>query len=175
MSPILLDDTPKRPSPEPSPDFFWDHEILQTTDYLSPTEHCQEFPPERPATPPPPMSTGMDFSSPNKGSAEIQLAYARLQWKHMKLKKVLKEYKVLTKVIQEENTKYIDQALKNQTFIRKLKRRNKKATDVTLSWVKKFEFQRAKVQVLKNKVKLLKEKITPAGTRLNILANAISF
>ena len=93
----------------------------------------------------------------------------------MKLKKVLKEYKVLTKVIQEENAKYRDQALKNQTFIKKLKRRNKKATYVTLSEVKKFEFQRDKVQVLKNKVKLLKEKITPAGTRLNILANAISF
>ena len=103
------------------------------------------------------------------------MAYAHLQRKHLKLKKVLKEYKVLTKVIQEENTKYKDQALKNQTFIKKLKRRNKKATDVTLSWVKKFEFQRAKVQVLKNKVKLLKEKVTPTGPRLNILANAISF
>ena len=91
------------------------------------------------------------------------------------MKKILKEYKVLTKVIQEENTKYKDQALKNQNFVKKLKIRNKKATDVTLSWVKKFEFQRAKVQVLKNKVKFLKGKITPAGTRLNILANAISF
>ena len=40
MSPILLDDSPKRPSPEPSPDFFWDHEILQIKDYLSPIEPC---------------------------------------------------------------------------------------------------------------------------------------
>ena len=103
------------------------------------------------------------------------MSYARLQRKYLKLKKALKEYNVLTKVIQEENTKYRDQALKNQTFIKKLKRRNKKAIDVTLSWVKKFEFQRAKVQVLKNKIKLLKEKITPVGTRLNILANATSF
>ena len=68
------------------------------------------------------------------------MAYARLQRKHLNLNKVLKEYKVLTRVIQEENTKYRDQALKNQTFIKKLKRRNKKATDVTLSWVKKFVF-----------------------------------
>ena len=103
------------------------------------------------------------------------MAYAHLQRKHLKLKKVLKEYKVLTKVIQEENTKYKGQALKNQTFIKKLKRRKKKATDVTLSWVKKFELKRAKVQVLKNKVKLLKEKVTLAGLSLNILANAISF
>ena len=133
MSPILLDDSPKRPSPEPSPNFFWDHDILQTTDYLSPTKHSQEIPPQRPATPPPPMSTEMDFSPPNKGSAEIQLAYPRLQRKHLKLKKILKEYKVLPKVIQEKNTKYRDQALKNQTFIKKLKRRNKKSLDVTLS------------------------------------------
>ena len=103
------------------------------------------------------------------------MAYARLQRKHLKLNKVLKEYKVLTKINQEENTKYRDQALKNQIFIKKLKRRNKKATDVTLSWVKKFELKRDKVQVLKNKVKLLKEKVTPAGSSLNILANAISF
>jgi len=45
MSPILLDDSPKRPSPEPSLFFFWDHDILQTTNYLSPTKHCQEIPP----------------------------------------------------------------------------------------------------------------------------------
>ena len=103
------------------------------------------------------------------------MAYAHLQMKHLKLKKVLKEYKVLTKFIQEENTKYRDQALKNQTFIKKLKRGNKKATYVTFSWVEKFEFQRAKVQALKIKVKILKEKVTPTGTRLNILAKAISF
>ena len=103
------------------------------------------------------------------------MAYARLQRKHLKLNKVLKEYKVLARVIQEENTKYRDQALENRTIIKNLKRRNKKATDVTLSWVKKFELKRAKVQVLKNKVKLLKEKVTPAGSSLNILANAISF
>lgn len=103
------------------------------------------------------------------------MAYAHLQRKHLNLKKVLKEYRVFTRVIQEENTKYRDQALKNQTIIKKLKRRNKKATDVTLSRVMKFELKRAKVQVLKNKVKLLKEKVTPAGSSLNILANAISF
>ena len=153
-STIVLDDSPKKASPEPSPNFFWDTKILQTIDYC----HLQNFVP-----------------SPSKESAAIQLAYARLQRKHMKLNTILKEYKVLTKVIQEENTKYRDQALKNQTVIKKLKRRNKKAIDVTLSWVKKFEFQRAKVLVLKNKVKLLKEKSTLTGTRLNILANAISF
>ena len=95
--------------------------------------------------PPPPTSIEMNFPSPSQESTKIQMAYARLQRKHLKLKKVLKQYKVLTKVIQEENTKNRDQALKNQTFIKKLKRRNKKAIDVTLSWVKKFEFQRAKV------------------------------
>ena len=95
--------------------------------------------------------------------------------KHQKLKKILKEYKVLTKIIHEENIKYREQGLKNQSLIKKLRKRNKKATDVTLSWVKKFEFQRAKVQVLKNKIKLLKEKTTPTGIRLSILANAISF
>ena len=116
----------------------------------------------------------MDFSPPNEGSVEIQLAYAQLQRKHHKLKKILKEYKVLTKVIQEENTKYREQGLKNQILIKELRRRNKKGTDVTLSWVKKFEFQRAKVQVLENKIRILKEKIAPVGTRLNILTNAIS-
>ena len=120
------------------------------------------------------MSAEKDFSPMYVGSAKIQLAYTRLQRKHKKLKKVLKEYKVLTKVIEEENNKYREQGVKNQGLVKKLRRRNKRITDVTLSWVKKFKFQRAKVQVLKNKIRILKEKTTPAGTRLNILANTIS-
>ena len=31
-SPIVLDDSPKKASPEPSSNFLWDIEILQTTD-----------------------------------------------------------------------------------------------------------------------------------------------
>ena len=90
------------------------------------------------------------------------------------MKKVLKEYKVLTKFIQEENAKYREQGVKNQGLIEKLRKKNKRVIDVTLSWVNKFEFQRDKVQLLKNKIKILKEKTTPAGIRLNILSNAIS-
>ena len=46
------------------------------------------------------------------------MAYARLQRKHLKLKKALKEYKLLTKVIQEENTKHRDQALKTRPSLK---------------------------------------------------------
>ena len=53
MSPILLDDSPKKPQSETSPDFFWDHDILQSTRYVSPTEYYQQIPPQRPSTPPP--------------------------------------------------------------------------------------------------------------------------
>ena len=67
MSPILLDDSPKRPPPEPSPDFFWDHDILQFAGYLSLTEYCQQIPPQRPSTPPPPISTEMDFLQQIRG------------------------------------------------------------------------------------------------------------
>ena len=43
-SPIVLDDSPKNASPEPSLDFFWDTEILYIADYLTPTQPCQEVP-----------------------------------------------------------------------------------------------------------------------------------
>ena len=63
-SPIVLDDSPKKASPEPSPDFFWDTKILHTTNYLTPTEPCHEVPSQRPVTPPLPTGIGMDFPPP---------------------------------------------------------------------------------------------------------------
>ncbi|CAF4411657.1 unnamed protein product, partial [Adineta steineri] len=37
--------------------------------------------------PPPPTGTEMNFPSPSQDSTEIQMAYARLQRKHLNLKK----------------------------------------------------------------------------------------
>ena len=106
MSPILVDDSSNEPLSEPLPDFSRDNDCFQSVSYLSPVENYQQTPPQRPSTPLPLMSAEKDFSLMYEGSAEIQLSYARLQRKHQKLKMVLKEYKVLTKVIHEENTKY---------------------------------------------------------------------
>ena len=68
-SPIILDDSPKKASLEPSPDFFWDTEILHTTDYLTPIEPCQEVPSQKPVTSPLPTGTEMNFPSPSQESA----------------------------------------------------------------------------------------------------------
>ena len=67
--------------------------------------------------------------------------------------------------------------LKISTFRKKikwLKRRNKKISDTTLAWVKKYRFQVAKTKVLKNKIKVLRESAGSTQTNLNSLAQAIS-
>ena len=86
----------------------------------------------------------------------------------------MKEYKVLNRVMQEENERYKDQSIKTQKEIRKMKKKNKRISHTTLGWIKKYKFQVSKIKVLKNKIRIFKEKVTPAGTRLNILADAIS-
>ena len=64
--------------------------------------------------------------------------------------------------------------LKQQEVIEKLQRKHKKALAKTLCWAKKFRLQRAKVKVLKKKIKALREQASPSGMKLNILANAIT-
>ena len=80
----------------------------------------------------------------------------------------------MIRVIQEENNRYKEHNVRKQGIIEKLQRKYIKAKVRTSYWTKKFKFQKAKVTVLKQKVKALKEQASPSGTRLNILANAIT-
>ena len=73
-----------------------------------------------------------------------QEAYDKLQRKHKKLKKTLNEYKVLNKLMQEENERYKSQSIKTQRELKKMQRKNKKISDTTLAWIKKYRFQIAK-------------------------------
>lgn len=49
-------------------------------------------------------------------------AYEKLQWKNKKLKKMIKEYKVLNIIIQEENEKFKTQGVKNHKEIKRLQK-----------------------------------------------------
>ena len=98
-----------------------------------------------------------------------------MQKKVKRLKVTVKEYKTLVKVIQKENERYREQTSKFEDIITKLKRSKKKARDLTFSWVKKFRFQKVKVKALKTKIKALEACTSSLGTKLNILANAITF
>ena len=49
-SPIVLDNSPKKASLEPSSNFLSDTKILETTDYFTFTEPCQEVPLQIPKT-----------------------------------------------------------------------------------------------------------------------------
>ena len=76
--------------------------------------------------------------------------------------------------MQEENNRYKKHNVRRQGIIEKLQTKYIKVKFRTGYWTKKFKFQKAKVTVLKQKVKALKEQASPSGTRLNILANAIT-
>ena len=97
-----------------------------------------------------------------------------MQKKIKRLKVKVKEYKTLVKVIQKENERYREQTSKFEDIITKLKRSKKKARNLTLSWVKKFRFQKVKVKALRTKIKALEVYNSSSGTKLNILANAIT-
>ena len=105
---------------------------------------------------------------------EIHEEDSKIQKKLSKLRRVIKENKVLIRVMQEENNRYKEQNVKQQGVIEKLQKKYRKAKARIGYWTKKFKFQRAKVTILKQKVKSLREQASPSGTRLNILANAIT-
>ena len=98
-----------------------------------------------------------------------------MQKKTKRLKRTIKEYKTLVKVIQKENERYKEQTSKFEDVIAKLKRSKKKARNLTFSWLKKFKFQKIKVKALRTKIKALEVYSSSSGTKLNILANAITF
>ena len=67
-SPIVLDNSPKKESLEPSLDFLWDTEILETVDYFTFTEPCQEVPLQKLDTSSLLTYIGMDFPPPPTGT-----------------------------------------------------------------------------------------------------------
>lgn len=81
---------------------------------------------------------------------------------------------MLDKVVQKENSKHKEYNLEKHEIIEKLQRKHQTSLAKTLCWEKKFRFQRAKVTVLKKKIKDLREQASPSGMKLNILDNAIT-
>ena len=88
-------------------------------------------------------------------SAETYQETSKLQKKITKLRRVAKEDSILIIVIQLENNRYKEKNLKQQNIIEKWQRKYKRAKAKVGFWTKKFQFQRAKVVVLKKKIKVL--------------------
>ena len=97
----------------------------------------------------------------------------KLKRKNKYLKKEIKEYQVLNRVIQQENNQFKAQSTNLQKEIRRLKRKNKKISDTALQWAHKIKFQVAKTKVLHQKIKALKYREGTLGGNLNILVTTL--
>ena len=100
--------------------------------------------------------------------------HRQLRKRNRKLKKEIKEYKILNPVIKQENEKFRAQSINLQKEIKSIKMKNKKISDINLKWTQKFKFQVAKTNVLKNKIKVLRTEVGTSSNNLNILATAVS-
>ena len=81
---------------------------------------------------------------------------------------------MLTRAIQQENSRFKEQTANLKKEIRTLKRKNKKINDTTLQWAHKLKFQVAKTEVLCHKIKSLKFGEGTSSGNLNILAITVS-
>ena len=174
MSSVLVEDSSPERKLDPQLDLCWNSEAeeahnLHSLECMSPMQDPHKYPLEEPVIPQYVQNEEKISSPPN---AETQVEDSKLQKKMRKLKRALREYKVLVKVVQEENIRYKEHNLKLQEVIEKMQRKHRKSIARTFCWAKKSRLQREKVKVLKKKIKALRKQASPSGTRLNILANA---
>lgn len=173
---VLTEDNSPDRELDPQLDLYWIEEAEKFYDqyshpYKSPIQDPLKCSFEDPIIPQQEPSEE-NISSPT--GAETHQENSKLQRKVSRLRREAKENRVLIRFMQEENNSYKEQNVKQQSVIEKWQRKYIKAKFRTSYWTKKFKFQKAKVIVLKKKIKVLQEQTSSSGTRLNILANAIT-
>lgn len=157
ITPVVIEDSSSDRELDPQLDLCWTKEVEKVDEQYSP---LYESPVYNPIKCPfeEPIISPQDPSKENMYAptgAETYQESSKLQRKIRKLRRAAKEDSILIRVIQEENSRYKENNLKQQNIIERWQRKYKRTKAKVGFWTKKFKFQRAKVAVLKKKTKVL--------------------